>query len=299
MRNDNINSKIPFKASNAWIEANKLFDQEFLNVNFTDKGIEGFRESVFNRKFSGFAIGNRKIFEMFLFMYYNKLKDRDKFNIIDKISEPDDTISEFFMLGEQKLSVDLLSAADNILTIAEEYPKILTEELVVADLGSGWGNNGYLLKTLNPKIKYLIFDLPEALSLAQSYLPYFFIDNKIEFYKNNLTELSREELLSNDIRFFGAHQLEMIKDKSIDIFINVSSFQEMTLTQITKYFDYIDKKVNGYLYTKNYIKWYNPVDDIILSLEDYPWLPNWNKKILRKSDNFNNHFVALYKINKF
>ena len=253
-------------------------------------------ESLLNRKFGGLAIGNRKVFEMFLFMYYNKLKERDKFGIIEKINEPDTALNEILQLGRQKISIDLLFAADNILTIAEIYPEILSDEVVIAELGGGWGCNCHLLKKINPKIRYLFFDLPEALAIAQSYLPQFCGNSKIKYYKSGLAKVSKSELLSNDVRFFGVHQLEIIEDGSIDLLINVASFQEMTIEYIKKYFELINKKVGGYLYTKNYIEWFNPQDGENVSLKNYPWLSNWQEKVLRQSDNFHNAFVAIFKM---
>lgn len=296
MRQDNERTKAPFRASKHWVEVNDLFDKELKNATFTNKGIVGFRESLFNRKFGGLAIGNRKVFEMFLFMYYNKLKEKDRFGIIEKISEPDNTLKEVLHLGKQKISVDLLFTADNILTIAEIYPEVLSKEAIVAELGPGWGCNGYLLRKINPKIRYLLFDLPEALALAQVYLPGLCKDSKVEYYKSDLGKVNKSELLNNDIRFFGSQQLENIEDKSVNLFINVASFQEMPREYIEKYFALIDKKVKGYFYTKNYINWFNPQDNENLSVRDYPWLSNWENKILRQSDNFHNMFVAIFKI---
>lgn len=295
MRKDNREAKIPFRASKHWIEINNLFDKELKKSTFTDRGIVDFRKTILNRKFGGLGVGNRKIFEMFLFLYYNKLKERDRFGILDKLNEPDDTFSEVLQLGKQRVSVDLLFAADNILSMAEIYPDILSQEVIVAELGAGWGCTGYVLQKVNPKARYLIFDLPESLAIAQTYLPQFCENRKVEFYKSDLKRVAKSELLNNDIRFFGAHQLEIIEDKSIDIFINVASFQEMTIEHIKKYFDLINRKVQGYLYTKNYIKWVNPQDDEDLSLQNYPWLPNWHKETLRQSDNFHNAFVAIFK----
>lgn len=296
MRQDNAKTRPPFRASRHWFEVNDLFNKELKNAAFTNKGIIGFRESLFNRKFGGLAIGNRKVFEMFLFMYYNKLKEKDKFGIIEKMSEPDNTLKEVLRLGKQKISVDLLFTADNILTIAEIYPEVLSKEAIVAELGSGWGCNGYLLRKINPKIRYLLFDLPEALALAQAYLPGLTKVKKIEYYKSDLGKVAKSKLLNNNIRFFGAQQLENVEDKSINLFINVASFQEMPREYIKAYFNLINKKVNGYFYTKNYINWFNPQDNAHLSVKDYPWLPNWKKKILRQSDNFHNMFVAIFKI---
>ena len=299
MRISNSVSDSTFKASDYWADVNNIYNDEFQNLDFDTNGfIKNLRTSKVNRRFSGYAVENRKIFEMFMFFYYKNLKSRDKHNIISKISdgEPDKNLDETHVIDNINFSVDLLFSLDNVITIAEYFPEILSEELVVADLGAGWGGNGYILNKVNKKISYNIFDLPEGLAISQNYLPNIINQKNIHLFNSDLTSVSREYFLEHKLGFFGSQQLEIVKNKSIDLFINVQSFQEMRLEQIKKYFELINHKTRGYFYTKNYIKWTNHIHKETIGIEDYPWKNNWIEKIKNNSENFQNHFVALFKI---
>ena len=300
MSNANKIAKSTFRASDYWVDVNNVYGEEFNNLTFDHNGnIKNLRTSKINRRFSGYAIENRKIFEMFMFFYFKNLKQRDKHNIISKLNEgePDKNFDETHVIEGINFSVDLLFSLDNIITIAEYFPDILDKELVVADLGAGWGGNGYILNKINNRISYNIFDLPEGLAVAQNYLPNICHNMNINVFDSNIHSISRDYFLKKEFGFFGSQQLEIVEDKSIDLFINVQSFQEMKLKQIYKYFELIDSKTKGYFYTKNYIKWFNHIHQEEININDYPWNTRWERKILKNSENFQNHFVALFKVN--
>ena len=74
-------------------------------------------------------------------------------------------------MDSQTLSLDLLFSIDDFYNLYEINPKIAHEPIVVAELGAGWGRLGYVLRKVNPRATYIVFDLPEVLLISQTYLP--------------------------------------------------------------------------------------------------------------------------------
>ncbi len=91
-------------------------------------------------------------------------------------------------------------------------------------------------------------------------------------------------------------QLPNIVDKSLDVFVNIYSFQEMTMPQIENYFSLIDKKCKGIFYTKQYYDSVNHKDRIKLTRTDYPTKKNWETIFERPSTIHQLVFEALYRI---
>jgi putative sugar O-methyltransferase len=178
-------------------------------------------------------------------------------------------------------------------------PEILTEKIIVADLGAGWGRIGYILKQINPKITYAIFDLPEPLLVAYTCLSSQ-LDEKILPYQDlRLKKTYTQDMLKEYGLIFGGPQdILRFKDKSIDIFINVASFQEMTKSQVDKYLDIIDQKVNGTLFIQQYYSHpdLNRLFGTIKGLEEYNFNPSWEKIYIRNSIFSERYFEAAFNI---
>ena len=97
------------------------------------------------------------------------------------------------------------------------------------DLGAGWGRIGHTLMRVNPRVTYVCADLPETLIISQSYLPTTLDNVTSRAYRENL---KRIDLSEPGLRFIGSHDLPRIPEKSIDVFINIASFQEMKNDQV-------------------------------------------------------------------
>ena len=82
---------------------------------------------------------------------------------------------------------------------------------------------------VNPRVTYVCADLPETLIISQSYLPTTLDNVTSRAYRENL---KRIDLSEPGLRFIGSHDLPRIPEKSIDVFINIASFQEMKNDQV-------------------------------------------------------------------
>ena len=81
-----------------------------------------------------------------------------------------------------------------------------------------------------------------------------------------------ENLSENKLKTLNlipAHLKDFLKNYKIDLFINISSFQEMNLMEINEYFNII-KSLKSLLYSCNRISKKLP-DGSIINSKDYPW----------------------------
>ncbi len=143
-----------------------------------------------------------------------------------------------------------------------------TDSLKILEIGGGNGNLLSVLHDNCPSSTIIDVDLPETLSSAILFIKEMYPDASI-LLPNEIEGKSIEDY---DFIFITPSQLEFIDDSFIDIAVNISSFQEMTMQQITSYFDFIYKvvKKDGLFLTVNRIeKLFESSSPIRFS--EYPW----------------------------
>lgn len=166
----------------------------------------------------------------------------------------------------------------------------------VMELGAGYGRTGYAFLKLNPNIRYIIVDIPPALYVAERYLSDQFAGRKVfKFRPFARFEDVAQEFEQAQLAFLLPHQLELIPDKSVDLFINISSLHEMLPSQISYYLNQIDRVTSGHFYMKQWKKWYNAVDQIEIN-DEYPIPEHWSTVFRRECRVQTMFFEALYRI---
>jgi putative sugar O-methyltransferase len=222
---------------------------------------------------------------------------KDHNDVLKKTQASGVGTSKVFKIDGKNVSWDYLLSVNTVITLAREIPALITGRHVVADLGAGWGRVGLVLKQFNPQIAYVIFDIPEALLLSQTYLPTTLPTEKCLNYEDhtNANIITRQELLEQaGLRFCGTHHLPKFEDKSIDVLINIASMQEMNQNTIKLYFDLIDHKAQ-YFYTLQY----NNVTKCNTGFKTntWPYPSTWNR--IMHSDNifyWQEYFESLFRI---
>jgi len=146
------------------------------------------------------------------------------------------------------------------------------------------------------KCKYVLFDIPPALYVCQRYLSAVFPELKIFKFRDfqRYSEI-KSEYENADICFFTPNQMELLPKRQFNLFINISSLHEMTLEQIKHYFHLINDYFNGYFFTKQWLNWTNPHDNLTISYKDYPVPSNWKLIFFREHPIQTRFFEALYK----
>jgi hypothetical protein len=140
--------------------------------------------------------------------------------------------------------------------------------------------------------------------VSSNYLPKKLNDNNFLNYLKvrKLTRIKKENLLGFSGCFMPASHLEKFDNKSIDYFISIANFQEMTLEQVELYFDLIDQKVSNLFYTQQYWKitnnryrfWHKYFE--MTSYTKYPIKKNWENIHIDSTIWSDLYFEAIFRV---
>lgn len=230
------------------------------------------------------------------YMDYDCVHRNFKLGLFDSIREPEEGNPPRVYSRGKLISQDL---ANSLL----EFESVMNSGIdrnginTVMELGAGYGRTAYAYLKLIPSLRYFVVDIPPALYISQTYLSRQFKEKKIfSFRKFSEYSQIRDELENSDIAFFLPSQLELLPDKSVDLFINISSFQEMRPDQIDYFFEQIDRLTGKYFFFKEWKISRIPYDNLVIREEDYPVKKSW-QLIYRKECLLQSQFFeALYKV---
>lgn len=289
MVSDNTNARSPFKVTDlVWTS----LARDFQRIIARDGQVP---ITNFNNRFASYPVGDRhyKIYGSYLGVtdatdwhaaacqaYYEKLRVRDAHGVLERVTLP--------------LDWDTMLSLEETISLVNADPNIMSDPKIVLDLGSGWGRIGHVLKTMNPKIVYVACDIPESLYVAQQNLPKRLPAEVVHPYSKN-REIQRftRQLLADEggVRFCGAQHLDRFDDGSVDVFLNAFSFQEMTMLQVSEYFDIIDRVAKGGLF-------YNQqrLAGDVMTRENYPYFSQWKQLFDRGVFFSPTYFEAAYQI---
>ncbi|MGZ2411717.1 putative sugar O-methyltransferase [Sphingomonas sp. F9_3S_D5_B_2] len=196
---------------------------------------------------------------------------------ISSLSEPDVGTPPNIRKGGRLISQDL---ANSVLEF-QSFASVATG--TVCELGGGYGRNAFVTASLAPISKYIMADISPALGVSQEYLGAVF-PNKRHFRFRDFASFEeiRDEFEAADMVFLLPHQLALLPDSSVNLFVNISSLHEMRLDQIRHYLSEIRRLVQpgGHFYLKAWKVSKNPVENIEIREEDYP-LDGWTETYRR------------------
>lgn len=129
----------------------------------------------------------------------------------------------------------ILTAQTTLYSIREISPDILTQPVVVADLGAGWGRIGQVLMWLNPRATYIIYDIPDSLIISHTHL------NQL---LPHLCHPYGEHPRGPGIYFLGSQ--ELAGAEPADYLITIATTQEMEPAHISAYLDLIEKRTKWF-----------------------------------------------------
>ncbi len=155
----------------------------------------------------------------------------------------------------------------------------VTEKKRILEIGAGNGNLLSLLFNAAPGSQVIDVDLPETLSHAMVYIADLFPGAKIMMPHEFAARSCREA----DFVFLTPRQTRFIENDSVDLAVNISSFQEMTRAQIEEYFKLIQRcgKNGSYFLTSNRVEKIPGGPDVYEKetreppnrFAEYPWHP--------------------------
>jgi putative sugar O-methyltransferase len=127
----------------------------------------------------------------------------------------------------------------------------------IIEIGAGYGRTAYSLLGLFPEASYTIVDIEPALTLSRFYLT--------TLYPNR------------DVRYVDAESGVLDIPASIDLAVSISSLHEMTPQQVSSHLLLLDSVVvDGVVFLKQWYRWHNPVDDVLMEFDRYPIPAAWS-----------------------
>jgi putative sugar O-methyltransferase len=295
MREDNATAAEPFRATEYWTELNRRFDGWFRN-----EGIRNVEKQAYNTLFSSPARTSGKYHYYALYLLYQAIKAKDGHRVLDRISAAANSKTSVEFEG-RRVSWDLLISIDTLYSLGELDERVWEEPLILADLGAGWGRIGHVAKSVNPRLAYVVLDLPESLLVASSFLPRMLPDERFFGYEQNraVTTFTRDALLAaGGVRFCGTQDLARFAEASIDLFVNVASFQEMTRTQVSAYLDIADRAALAVYLQQRRSRPPGLPHSVISGFDEYDFPSRWERRFLRTVPFSDQFFEAGYHVSR-
>ena len=146
-----------------------------------------------------------------------------------------------------------------------------------------------------PNARYLIFDLPESLVLAEYYLTTLHPSTTAALYPESACVVRNPDVFSRHRLVFGLPGLlREVPRGAIDIFVNIYSFMEMQAAQVEEYFRIIEDRRVGAVYLKQNKQKANPFDRFVMTEDTYPIRAAWSKCYHRTALLYDRVFEAAY-----
>ncbi|WP_172656496.1 putative sugar O-methyltransferase [Catenovulum maritimum] len=133
---------------------------------------------------------------------------------------------------------------------------------VTVEIGAGYGGVAHqIASAILNKGTYIIVDLPEILFWSINFIRINNPDKKLWIYDAESFDLDefKRSYKNYDYIFIPNYMSEILKVlESVDLYVNLLSFQEMSQQQVAFYLDLIQRNLNGVFYSENFSKhWMN------------------------------------------
>lgn len=242
-----INEEFSSQTSSFWKEWGK-----YQNIIQTDKGykissrlIADFREnSLFN-----------SIKQIPTRIYLSKLLKKCDKKIVKAINFIAKKSSRVF-------SYDLSRQALTLNILKKELSDLDNKSFCI--IGDGYGTLGTLIKKIFPKSKIIFINIGRTL-----FFDFFYTEKVCPFNEHKLIR-DIKDCFSNDFNYIEAEKVKNIKVEA-DIFVNISSMQEMNIEDINLYFNIMrNQNSDTWFYCCNRISKELP-DGKLINFDEYPW----------------------------
>lgn len=242
-----------------------------------------------------FGLEDQFTYWYFVAALWQYLRKTDQHGITTRVSEPD-------IGGPLALNIDGVLVTQDLANSLLEYRSMsegvqFEQTRRVLEIGAGHGRNAHAVMSLNPNVQYIIVDIPPTLYVSQRYLSSVFRDRTI-FPVTDFSDFDavRDRIEGASIVFLMPHQLLKLPDNYVQHALSISSFGEMTRSQVQRYFDEIDRVTKGTFYFKQWKKSINPFDNLDFNQDEYPVNSRWRELFRRTCAVQTEFFEALYSI---
>ena len=197
-------------------------------------------------------------------------------DFVRRFSENEIGAPEYIEVEGLKVTITDLRLIYNAWRIKERLGERYEEQLVIADIGGGYGGLAVKLKRLFPNAKILLFDLPEVNAVQTYYLSQACSENLVAGFKD-LQQRDIKALFAEDWSFLTlpGWTISKLPPNSLDLVINTRSMMEMYRSTIQEYFDAIHRslKHGGMFYCVN--RYTNKASGERIRIKEYPFDYRW------------------------
>jgi hypothetical protein len=202
---------------------------------------------------------------------WRKACDLDKLGLCARLTEPELGNPIRVTIDGRLISQDLATSIAEINCFLPHLPK--TEDPIeVLEIGGGYGRLAHALFQTRPVGRYLIVDIPPALQICAQYLSRLMPNLRVFKARSfERWEDVSQEIDASDLVFLFPHQLQLVPDGYLDASLAVSSLHEMRLSQANSYLAEMGRVSRRLIYSKQYWRYVNPHDDIVLEQGQYDY----------------------------
>jgi putative sugar O-methyltransferase len=219
---------------------------------------------------------NREVYRLAVSLLWEHVLASDKGSILGTLEESEVGNPIRIRRQGRLISSDLAHSVRERNMLLECCSLAGSEALVVGELGAGHGRIAEVYgRTTN--YRYMIFDIPPALYVAQWYIKKIFQNDRIFEFRHfdSFAEIS-EELKTCRFAFFTPNQIEFMPNDCFDLFYNMNSLMEMRFEQIDNFLCHIGRTTRSAFFSRQYKEWHNADDNITVNERHFQIGPTWN-----------------------
>lgn len=235
-----------------------------------------------------------RLYGIYILLLNRVVDEDDPLGLLERLEEPDLGDPIVVRADGKRRSQDLANSVHELYSALADRGAA-DAPIHVLELGAGYGRVGFVFLEALPSCTYTIVDIPPALHVAETYMSQLLPEERVfRFRPFSSYDEIKEEYEAARIRFVAAHQIEMLPDRCVDLFVNISSLHEMTMQQIEHYFVQIRRLTTGHMYTKQWRKSRAPGNGFRIGEHEYPIPGDWTTIYHRRHPFQPRFFHALY-----
>lgn len=236
-----------------------------------------------------------KTYALYVAILWECVRRVDRHGLLRRLEEPSVGRPLGVRYRGRLISQDLCNSAHELARVLDGWPGTFPDSPRILELGAGYGRVAWAALEAFPNASCVLVDIPPALAVAQRYLTEVHPDLPVfRFRRFRDGDAAAEELAQSRIAFLTPNQLELLPPVGADVAMTISSLHEMRPDQIRRYLELIDLHCDGAFYTKQWQRWHNPSDDVVIDQASYPYPPEWRRRFERPHPLQPGFFEALF-----
>lgn len=244
----------------------RLGDTDYLRTTSGDHRIE-------------LSPAQRLTYRLYVAFVWSIMTRLDRNHLRKRVSEP--TAGNPFRItsGRTLLSQDLATSILECNVLVDLTKGVASPR--IAELGAGYGRVAHTYVTATGG-KYVIFDIPPALAVAQWYMEQTFGSDRIFRFRHfERFEEVRSALEAASVVLCTPNQMRLFPDKYFDVTLSISSLPEMRPDQVELFVAEMQRLSSSHVFLKQFKHWRNAADGTELMADSYNFGSEWSMTLDR------------------